>query len=374
MARVLVVDDEESIRETLGIFLRKAGYEVVLAEDVPTAQQRLKETEFDVVVTDIIMPRLTGVELLQMIRQQSPRVQVILMTGQPTVETAAATVRAGAFDYLTKPIIKEDILRRVGNAAKLKTTEDERARLVEADRRQKAELEENYNRLRQLESMRDSLVHMIIHDLRSPLAGMLGYLDVFKTKTTSKLSASEGNILNVIQQNADKMMMLVLAALDVNRLESGQMPLNRQAYDLTSLAKTIMESLGSLARQKHINLEAPSEPVMVKADKDVVERIITNLLANALKFTPEFGDVHIIVSLEGPSARLTVKDTGPGIPAEYHTKIFEKFGAIDKGAHGYSTGLGLAFCKLAVEAHDGQIGVQSEVDKGSAFWFTLPTT
>jgi two-component system, sensor histidine kinase and response regulator len=283
-------------------------------------------------------------------------------------------VRAGAFDYLTKPIIKEDILRRVGNAAKLKTTEDERARLVEADRRQKAELEENYNRLRQLESMRDSLVHMIIHDLRSPLAGMLGYLDVFKTKTTSKLSASEGNILNVIQQNADKMMMLVLAALDVNRLESGQMPLNRQAYDLTSLAKTIMESLGSLARQKHINLEAPSEPVMVKADKDVVERIITNLLANALKFTPEFGDVHIIVSLEGPSARLTVKDTGPGIPAEYHTKIFEKFGAIDKGAHGYSTGLGLAFCKLAVEAHDGQIGVQSEVDKGSSFWFTLPTT
>ena len=371
MARVLVVDDEESIRETLGIFLRKAGYEVVLAEDVNVAQQRLKEGEFDVVVTDIIMPRLTGVELLQIVRQQSPRVQVILMTGQPTVETAAATVRAGAFDYLTKPIIKEDILRRVGNAARLKTTEDERARLAESDRRQKAELEENYNRLRQLESLRDNLVHMIIHDLRSPLAGMLGYLEVFETKTAAKLNPAESNILSVIQQNSNKMMMLVLAALDVNRLESGQMPLNKKAYDLTVLARTVMELLGALVHHRHLTIEAPPEPVMVNVDKDVIERVITNLLANALKFTPDFGDVRITVSRDATSTRLAVTDTGPGVPAEFHTKIFEKFGALDKGAHGYSTGLGLAFSKLAVEAHGGQIGIQSQEGKGSTLWFTL---
>ncbi len=372
MARILVVDDEESIRETLGIFLRKAGYEVELAEHVPAAQQWLKDGAFDVVVTDIIMPRLTGVELLEMIRQQWPRVKVILMTGQPTMETAAATVRVGAYDYLTKPIVKEDILHRVGNAVKLKAAEDERARLAEAERRQKAELEENYNRLRQLESLRDSLVLMIIHDLRSPLAGMLGYLDVLKTKTTGKLSAAESNFLDVVQQNAEKMMRLILAALDVNRLESGQMPLNRQAYDLTTLAKTVMALLGSLVRQRHLSIEAPSEPVMVKADKEVIERVMTNLLANALKFTPDFGDVRIIVSRDGASARLAVTDTGEGIPAEHHTKIFEKFGALDKGAHGYSTGLGLAFCKLAIEAHGGQIGIVSEVGKGSTFWFTLP--
>ncbi len=372
MARILVVDDEESIRETLGIFLRKAGYEVELAEHVPAAQQWLKDGAFDVVVTDIIMPRLTGVELLEMIRQQWPRVKVILMKGQPTMETAAATVRVGAYDYLTKPIVKEDILHRVGNAVKLKAAEDERARLAEAERRQKAELEENYNRLRQLESLRDSLVLMIIHDLRSPLAGMLGYLDVLKTKTTGKLSAAESNFLDVVQQNAEKMMRLILAALDVNRLESGQMPLNRQAYDLTTLAKTVMALLGSLVRQRHLSIEAPSEPVMVKADKEVIERVMTNLLANALKFTPDFGDVRIIVSRDGASARLAVTDTGEGIPAEHHTKIFEKFGALDKGAHGYSTGLGLAFCKLAIEAHGGQIGIVSEVGKGSTFWFTLP--
>ena len=372
MARILVVDDEESIRETLGIFLRKAGYEVELAEDVPAAQRWLKNGTFDVVVTDIIMPRITGVELLEMVRQQWPRVKVILMTGQPTMETAAATVRVGAFDYLTKPIIKEDILHRVGNAVKLKAAEDERARLAEAELRQKAELEENYNRLRQLESLRDSLVLMIIHDLRSPLAGMIGYLDVLKTKTAEKLSAAESNFLDIVHQNAEKMMRLILAALDVNRLESGQMPLNRQAYDLTALAKTVMALLGSLVRQRHVSIEAPAEPVMIKADKEVIERVITNLLANALKFTPDLGDVHIVVSRDGANARLAVTDTGEGVPAEHHTKIFEKFGALDKGAHGYSTGLGLAFCKLAVEAHGGQIGIVSEVGKGSTFWFTLP--
>lgn len=371
MARVLVVDDEKSIRETLEVFLRQASYEVELAEDVPVALRRLKDGKFDVVVSDIVMPRVTGVELLQAIRQESPRIQVIMMTGQPTVESAAIAVRAGAFDYLTKPIAKADFLRCVDKAARLKASEDERIRLAEAERRQKAELEENYNQLRELESLRDSLVHMIIHDLRSPLAGIRGYLELLTARIAAGLGPTESEYFNLIERNTDRMMQMVTALLDVSRLESGQMPLNLQAHDLTSLARAALGSLGSLAGQRRVSVEAPPEPVMTLADKEIVERVIGNLLSNAFKFTPDLGDMRIIVRRERSVARLAIRDTGPGIPETHHRRIFEKFGALGKNARGYSTGLGLAFCKLAIEAHGGRIGVHSTVGRGSEFWFEL---
>ncbi|HEY9173591.1 MAG TPA: response regulator [Verrucomicrobiae bacterium] len=129
MARILIVDDEKSIRRTLGEFLRAEGYEVFEAEDADAAQQRLREAEFDVVVSDIILPRVTGVELLRRIHASSPHVQVVMMTGEPTVETATEALRAGAADYLFKPITKAAILRAVANAVRIKSLEDTRRRL-----------------------------------------------------------------------------------------------------------------------------------------------------------------------------------------------------------------------------------------------------
>jgi two-component system, sensor histidine kinase and response regulator len=372
MARILVVDDENSIRTTLGIFLEQTGYEVVTAEDVSIALQRLEDGTVDVVVSDIAMPRVSGVQLLQMIRQGSPRVQVIMMTGQPTVETAAAAVRAGAFDYLIKPVAKDDFLRCVDKAAKFKASEDERIRLAEAERRHKAELEQNYNRLRDLESLRDSLVHMIVHDLRSPLAGIHGYLDLLKARMAAGFGPTESGYFSHIERNTDRMVQMVTAVLDVNRLESGLMPLKLQAYDLTELARTALASLVSLAGERQVSVEAPSEPVMAKADKEIISRVIGNLLSNAFKFTPDCGAMRVMVSRQDSVARLAVADTGPGIPDKHHQRIFEKFGTIDKSTRGYSTGLGLAFCKLAIEAHGGRIGVDSAVGKGSTFWFEMP--
>lgn len=129
MTRVLIVDDEKSIRRTLGEFLRAEGYEVIEAEDAETAQRRLEEAGFDVVVTDIVLPRVSGVELLHRIQALAPQVPVVMMTGEPTVETAAESLRAGAIDYLFKPITKAAILRGVANAARLKSLEDAKRKL-----------------------------------------------------------------------------------------------------------------------------------------------------------------------------------------------------------------------------------------------------
>jgi len=379
MTRVLVVDDEQSIRLTLQEFLQEAGYEVEVAEDAKAAQQLLKSGGFDLVVSDIVLPRISGVELLQAIRKESPRVQVIMMTGQPAVETAAAAVRAGAFDYLFKPVSKDAILRCVGNAAKLKTAEDERVRLAEANRRYQEDLErqhqqlrDNYARLRELETLRDSLTHMIIHDLRAPLSIALGYLDLVKDHAAAKLGSDDMGYLDTILMNICRLNDMIGSLLDVSRLETGNMPLNRRACDVAALAKAAMESFDSLVDDRRVSFESPSGAVMASCDEEITRRILGNLLQNAFKFTPKDGRIRVAVGRKDAMVRLEVSDTGPGIAPEYHGKIFEKFGYVTKPVHQYSTGLGLTFCKLAVEAQGGEIGVESEVGKGSAFWFTLP--
>ena len=335
MTRILVVDDEESIRLTLATFLSNAGYGVETAEDVPTALKRLKDGNFDVVVSDIVMPRATGVELLQTIRRESPKVQVIMMTGQPTVETAAATVRAGAFDYLVKPVPKDAMLRCAANAVKLKAADDERARLAEANRRYQEDLERqhkqlqvNYARLRELETLRDNLTHMIIHDLRAPLSIALGYLDLIKERAASKLAIDEMGYLNTTVINICRLNDMIGSLLDISRLETGNMPLNRRACDMAALAKSVLESFDSLVEDRHLRFESSSEPVMASCDEEVTRRVLGNLLQNALKFTPKDGNIRVTVSRKDAIVRLEVSDSGAGIPADYHGLIFEKFGLV----------------------------------------------
>ncbi|MCX6907029.1 MAG: response regulator, partial [Verrucomicrobia bacterium] len=311
MTRVLVVDDEQSIRLTLQEFLQEAGYEVEVAEDANTAQQLLKSGGFDVVVSDIVLPRVSGVELLQAIRKESPRVQVIMMTGQPAAETAAAAVRAGAFDYLFKPVSKDAILRCVGNAAKLKTAEDERVRLAEANRRYQEDLErqhqqlrDNYARLRELETLRDSLTHMIIHDLRAPLSIALGYLDLVKERATAKLGSDDLGYLDTILTNICRLNDMIGSLLDVSRLETGNMPLNRHACDVAALTKSALESFDSLVDDRRISFESPSGAVMVSCDEEITRRILGNLLQNAFKFTPKDGAIRVTVGRKDAMVRL----------------------------------------------------------------------
>ena len=197
-------------------------------------------------------------------------------------------------------------------------------------------------------------------------------LDLLKDRVAAKLNAEELEFIDIISGSTTKLLDMVTSLLDVSRLETGKMPLNRQAHDLAVATREVVDSLGPAVGQRHLSVESEPAPVVAYGDKEIICRVITNLLGNALKFTPKDGQIRIAVSRKDSMARVAVTDTGSGIPAEYHAKIFEKFGQVDKQARKHSTGLGLAFCKLAVEAHGGQIGIESAVGKGSTFWFTLP--
>jgi signal transduction histidine kinase len=201
---------------------------------------------------------------------------------------------------------------------------------------------------------------------------MAGYVDLIKTKLGSKLNAQENGYIDIVGKHTAKLLDMVTTLLDVSRMEAGQMPLNRQACDLAGLAREVVETFGVLKGQRRLTLDVPSGPLSVHADRDVIQRVVANLIGNAVKFTPDGGRITVTLSRKDTLTRVAVTDTGPGIPAEFHKKVFEKFGQVDKEARRHSTGLGLTFCKLAVEAHGGQIGIESEVGKGSTFWFTLP--
>jgi signal transduction histidine kinase len=189
-----------------------------------------------------------------------------------------------------------------------------------------------------------------------------------------KLEPEQAEDLESALTAAQRLSEMVSSLLDVSRLESGQMPLDKQPTELDPLLAGAIEALGGLTKGRTVSLIASASPVVAPCDKDVITRVVGNLVANALKFTPASGEVRVSATTEAGFAKVRVADTGPGIPPEYRERIFEKFGQVEGRTEGkkHSTGLGLTFCKLAAEAHGGSIGVDSVVGEGSTFWFKLP--
>ena len=173
----------------------------------------------------------------------------------------------------------------------------------------------------------------------------------------------------------DDLLEMVGALLDVSKMEEGRMSLNVQSVNLNELAGQVLRKARRLKGQRGLTLSSGTGPVEATCDPDLILRVMWNLVGNALKCTSDRqGEIDLSLEQHGGGVRVTVSDNGYGVPPEYHERIFEKFGQVETRKQGrkYSTGLGLTFCKMAVEAHGGRIGLESELDHGSVFWFELP--
>jgi two-component system sensor histidine kinase/response regulator len=221
---------------------------------------------------------------------------------------------------------------------------------------------------KRLEALRDSLTHMIVHDLRSPLNAILLSFELLGD--TSVPDGKKAVILRRGIASTQALMQMINTLLDVNKMEAGEMPLNRTDGDLRDTVTAALVSLSGLVADRTLVIEREDAPVTASFDHEVMVRVVSNLLANALKFTPKSGKVTVRVGHRRNGACIEVVDTGRGIPAALHARIFEKFSQIEDGKH-FGTGLGLTFCKLALEAHGGDIGVESVVGEGSTFWCVL---
>jgi signal transduction histidine kinase len=216
---------------------------------------------------------------------------------------------------------------------------------------------------------------MIIHDLRNPLAAIASFAYLLESVDRERLSEKGRGYVGYIIKSTDVLTEMCSSMLDVSKMESGQMELKLAACDLGAIAGEVVARMDALKGERQIALARPAEPVLVRADAQLLSRLVQNLLGNALKFVPvATGRVDIALERRVGLVRCTVRDNGPGIPAEHQEKVFDKFWQAEAREHGfkYSSGLGLTFCKMVVEAHGGRIGVESEVGVGSTFWFELP--
>ncbi|HDQ73634.1 MAG TPA: cyclic nucleotide-binding domain-containing protein [Chloroflexi bacterium] len=232
-------------------------------------------------------------------------------------------------------------------------------------------------RLEELLRLREELADMIVHDLRNPLGVIFSGLELLnRSEFVEEDREYCQSVLAAMTRSVTRMRYLVDTLLDIARLEEGVFAFQRKPISLTDLIEeTVAEERHLATRSKIILIldVAPDLP-SIQADRHVVQRVLTNLLDNALKFTPGGGRVQVAAKQEGDRAFVTIADTGPGIPPEERTRIFEKFTQVqgNVGRH-RGSGLGLTFCQLAIEAHDGRIWVEDGPNgQGSQFIFTLP--
>lgn len=228
---------------------------------------------------------------------------------------------------------------------------------------------------RLLERFREDLTHTMVHDLRNPLSGIYAGLRLLAADYDSAATPSHRRILEAAQSSVQRMLRLVGAILDINRLESGKMPLNLAVFDFAALLDDVLTVQNAIAVERQLTLrkEIPPDLPRVWADKDLVERVLQNLLGNALKFTPAGGTVSVILTALGTPAcklQVAVSDTGQGVPEEVRQRLFEKFVAGSQRERG--SGLGLAFCRMALEAHGERVWLVETSERGATFAFTLP--
>jgi signal transduction histidine kinase len=359
--RILIVDDDETNRLILRTILEEKGHIVHEASDGEDALKQVEIDPPDVILLDVIMPGMNGYEVCRILKRQATTspIPVLMITSLTERNDMLEGIEAGASDFLSKPVWAPEIAMRVRNALFSK-------RLYDRTR-------EDFERLKELEHLRDELTHMIVHDLRSPLMAITFGLDVHKHHAASKLTEAEMEPIKEVTLSAKRLVEMVNSLLDVSRLESGKMPLQLEECDLVELSSEVIKSIRSLNQDCEFEVTQQAR-VMIQCDRELIRRVLTNIGTNAVKFVTENGKIKFHIQDDNGEVKVFISDNGAGIPAEYHAKIFEKFGQAGARKQGrmYSTGLGLTFCKLAVEAHGGEIGVESEVGKGSTFWFTLP--
>ncbi|HTY36047.1 MAG TPA: PAS domain S-box protein [Bacteroidota bacterium] len=272
--------------------------------------------------------------------------------------------------FLSTSVVRDELGQAIALVG-VATDITERKNFEEELSRQKKDLQTSYEQLRQLEVARDTLLHMIVHDMRSRLFAMMMGLEFIENHEIKSFKPPSRQVLSQALQSSKVLIEMVNSLLDISRMEAGEMKLKLLACDLVEIARKLIPLFDLQKENRQITINAPPQPVIIVCDADVITRVIQNLLSNALKFTAHDGAITITILGTEKGATVSVHDSGQGIAPQDLTKIFDKF--YQAQARGDSTGLGLTFCKLAVELHGGQIGVESEIGMGSTFWFTLPS-
>jgi len=377
MPNVLLVDDEASLRLTMGEFLKRAGYSVFTAADFDSAAQHRAE-DLDVAVIDINLPGKSGVHLLQKLQDADVYLPVIMITGEPNLSVIPEIVRAGAYDFIPKPIVKDVLLKAVARAAEKKRLTDEKLRLEheiklyaeELEKRvdeRTAELVETHQRLVTQERIAalGRAAAQVAHEVKNPLAGLLLYSLHLKSKADN-FSESQTYLVDKIVETINHLNSRVEQILGFAR----PVNLDLRARNVNAIVNDILELLRPqlTAKKIEVRLAMGETAAYAMLDDSAIRGALLNLILNAIEAMPEGGTLSIAVDQTSETLRLQITDTGPGIDEEKAKRIFEPF--YTTKAQGL--GLGMPYARKIIDQHGGMISLSSRRGEGTTISITLP--
>jgi signal transduction histidine kinase len=370
---VLVADDVPANVELLFDQLHTLGYRTVGAHDGPSAVQACFEYQPDICILDVSMPagdlgvdtRSTGFEVCRRIKRdpRTARIPVIFVTAMNDTTDRVRAIEAGGDDFLTKPHNRLVLGARVRSLLKLKAATDA--------------LENSYRKLRELEKVRDDLMKMIVHDLKSPLTSVLATLELLGDGDFGALSDDQKRAINEAEGKAEDLLTLIEDILEVARIEEAAVTLAHTAIAPAAFLSELLHEWQHRFQQENTRaaIRVEDDAPLFNADRALLKRVLSNLIQNAVTHSATPIELTMSARKTGDSILFTVADNGPGIPEEYHEVIFRKFGQVATGGtvpRVRSSGLGLTFCKLVVDLHGGMIWVRSREGQGSTFYVQLP--
>ena len=370
---ILVADDVPANVELLFDQLHVLGFRAIAATDGPSALAACFEQRPSLCILDVSMPagdlgvddRSTGFEVCRRIKRdpRTKSIPVIFVTALNDTTDRVKAIEAGGDDFLTKPHNRLVLGARVRSLLKLKAATDA--------------LEDSLRKLREVEKMRDDLMKMIVHDLKTPLTSVLATMEMLLDGDFGQLTDRQRKALADAEGKAEDLLALIQDLLEVSRIEEATMVLDLQPLAPAALLNEVTHEWSMRFQQEKAvaTIDVTDDAPVFEADKALLMRVLGNLIQNSLTHSASAVKIQLHARRDGDGILFTVADNGPGIPPEYHEVIFRKFERVKMAniPRTRSSGLGLAFCKLAVDAHGGRIWVQSAGEgKGSAFHFSLP--
>lgn len=372
--KILIIDDEIGIREGCRRALASEGHIIDEAATLQEGRAKIEHDGYDLILLDVLMPDGHGIDLLEFIHQKDPQTIVIIITGFGTVELAVEAIKRGAFDFISKPFSVDILQMRVNQGLEKRRLSLETMRLQEIEK-QAIEAERKRDELQRLNEFKSNFMLMVAHELRSPVNAIQSLLKTLLTGLAGELNANQKEILTRIESRLEMLLELIndLLTLASAKSEIATEPLKK--IPLIPVLQRLEERFKPQAEQQGVTLlvEIPAQPVQVLATEEGLERMLSNLMSNAIKYTHTHGQVVVSTEIQEEQVGITVSDTGIGIPPEAIPNLGTEFFRAEnvRRSRIIGTGLGLSIVKNYVQQFEGELIIQSELGKGSKFTVKL---
>ncbi len=363
-AKLLIVDDEEALMTALCKTLELEGYSTTGFTSARKALEYLPEHEFDLLLTDLMMPEMDGIGLLRSAQQIDRDLAGIVMTGHGTIDTAVASLQSGALDYVLKPFRLDNLLPILTRALTLRRLQIENRQLQQRIEQRTRDLEASNADL-------ESFSYSVSHDLRAPLRAIEGFCDIFMKEYGTQVPPDGLDMLVNVTAGATRMHRLIDDLLHLARFS--RQPLETHTVEMTGLVRRVAANVAHQWRERKVQLQINELPNCL-GDGSLLEHVFTNLLSNAFKFTSQRDPAQIEVGASSTASEQVyfIRDNGVGFDMKYAERLFSAFQRLHSQSEFPGTGIGLSIVHRIIRRHGGRTWAESELQKGATLYFSLP--